>query len=201
MTSPKKAWNNWYHCIGTTYGAWLRGDPRGWRSRKHREHVPYDYKHPPPAGNYDRLHAYSKFIMGRDTVVLNWDERVMVCKTIFAALGFHNVEVAELCVSATHFHALCRFIPLSPGIAIPGLDNPRASQNRDPRHLIGIAKKESARSLSKSGMRPQGGVWAVRCKCKPIRDRRHQVRVARYIFAHYKHGAAVWRLVRDGRQR
>jgi hypothetical protein len=197
----RKLWNNWFHCIGTTYGAWLRGDPRGWRSRKHREHVPYDYQHPPPPGTYDRLNAYSKFIMHRQTVTLEWAERVAVCRKIYEALAFHNVEVVQLCVSATHFHVLCRFESVSPGIAIPGLDNPRASTNRNPRHLIGVAKKESARALSASGVRPEGGIWVVRCKCKPIRDRRHQVRVARYIYAHYKRGAAVWALLQSGFQR
>jgi hypothetical protein len=197
----RKAWNNWYHCIATTYGAWLRGDPRGWRSRKHREHVPYDYRHPPPAVRYDRLHAYSKFIMGRETVTLDWPERMAVCRQIHEVLARHDVEVVQLCVSATHFHVLCRFEPVDPGIAIPGLEDGGASVNRKPRHLIGIAKKESARALSASGARPEGGIWAVRSKCKPIRDRAHQVRVARYIYAHYKRGAAVWNLLQSGRQR
>jgi hypothetical protein len=134
--------------------------------------------------------------MKRDAVVLSWDEQVRTCRKIMEALTYHNVEVVQLCVSPTHFHVLCRFVPLSAGIAIPGLDNPRASTIRDPRHLIGIAKKESARELSKTGARTKGGIWAVRCKCKPIRDRRHQVRVTRYIYAHHKHGAAVFSLLK-----
>jgi len=195
---PRKPWNNWFHCVGTTYGAWLRGDARGWRSRKHKIHVPYDYHHPSPPGRYDRLLAYSKFIMKRDVVELAWLERVTICWKIHEALTFHNVEVVQLCVSPTHFHVLCRFVPLSPGTAVPGLDNPNASNIREPRHLIGIAKRESARTLSKAGTRPEGGIWAVRCKCKSIRDRRHQIRVARYILAHYKRGAAVWQLIQEG---
>jgi hypothetical protein len=201
----RRAWNNWFHCIGTTYGAWLRGDARGWRARKHREHVPYDYKNPPPEGTYARLEAYSKFVMKRDAVVLEWEERVVACRKIYEALTFHDVQVVQLCVSATHFHVLCRFERVSPGIAIPGFgipgSNPRASVHREPRHLIGIAKKESARGLSRMGLRPEGGIWAVRCKCKPIRNRGHQVRVARYILAHYKRGAAVFSLLERGYQR
>ena len=38
------AWNHWYHCTAHTYGTWLRGDPRGWRARHHREHVDGDYR-------------------------------------------------------------------------------------------------------------------------------------------------------------
>src|SRR3954468_9029001 len=40
-------WNNWYHCMGNTYGTWLPGDPRGFRTRLHREHVEGDYRNPP----------------------------------------------------------------------------------------------------------------------------------------------------------
>jgi hypothetical protein len=43
-----KAWNDWYHVVVHVYGSWLRGDPRGWRARHHREHVDGDYKNPPP---------------------------------------------------------------------------------------------------------------------------------------------------------
>jgi hypothetical protein len=38
----------WFHAIITTYGAWLDGDARGFRTRHHREHVEGDYKNPPP---------------------------------------------------------------------------------------------------------------------------------------------------------
>ena len=42
----------WYHIIVTTYGAWLDGDARGFRTRHHREHVEGDYKSPPPRELY-----------------------------------------------------------------------------------------------------------------------------------------------------
>jgi hypothetical protein len=42
----------WHHVVLTTYGAWLYGDVRGFRTRHHREHVDGDYKNPPPAEKY-----------------------------------------------------------------------------------------------------------------------------------------------------
>jgi hypothetical protein len=33
----------WYHVIISTYGGWLHGDPRGFRTRHHRAHVEGDY--------------------------------------------------------------------------------------------------------------------------------------------------------------
>src|SRR3954469_8997801 len=67
-------WNNWYHCTTHTYGTWLRGDPRGWRARHHREHVIGDYKNPPPRGMYEKIFARSKSLMKRDAVRINRDE-------------------------------------------------------------------------------------------------------------------------------
>jgi hypothetical protein len=29
----------WYHIIMSTYGSWLYGDARGFRTRHHREHI------------------------------------------------------------------------------------------------------------------------------------------------------------------
>ena len=42
----------WFHCISTTYGAWLYGDARGFRTRHHREHIVGDYRSPPPIEKY-----------------------------------------------------------------------------------------------------------------------------------------------------
>src|SRR5213083_3044797 len=63
-----RPWDHWYHVTVHTYGQWLRGDPRGWRARNHREHVDGDYKHPPPKGKYDQLFAQSKALLKRDPV-------------------------------------------------------------------------------------------------------------------------------------
>jgi hypothetical protein len=57
---------------------------------------------------------------------------------------------------------------------------------------MGIAKKRSARYLSDAQLADRGGVWAARCRPKPINDRPHQVCVFGYIRDHRKKGAAVW---------
>ena len=51
---------HWYHLLATTYGAWLYGDARGFRTRHHREHVEGDYKQPPPAGKYAAREQHSR---------------------------------------------------------------------------------------------------------------------------------------------
>jgi hypothetical protein len=57
---------------------------------------------------------------------------------------------------------------------------------------MGVAKKRSARYLSDAKLVGRGGVWAARCRPKPINDRAHQVCVFGYIRDHRKRGAAVW---------
>src|SRR5687768_17438019 len=64
----KQPWNDWYHVTVHVYGSWLRGDPKGWRSRHHREHCEGDYRNPPPTGKYDHLYELSKSLMKRDPI-------------------------------------------------------------------------------------------------------------------------------------
>jgi hypothetical protein len=53
---PCAPWNNWYHCMFHTYGAWLPGDHRGFRTRHHKKHIEGDYNHPPEE-DFSALHA------------------------------------------------------------------------------------------------------------------------------------------------
>lgn len=175
-------WNSWYHCTGSTYGTWLRGDPRGWRAKGHREHLDGDYKRPPAAGKYAEVEAESRRLMKRERVVLSPAAREAACDAMAASLLSDGVEVVAMCVSAKHFHILARFTPP---------DATFVTADRKGRRLIGRAKGRDAIALSKAGLVALGGVWAQRCRIKPIADRAHQVRVAKYIPAHRKKGAAV----------
>jgi hypothetical protein len=87
----------------------LRGDPRGWRARHHREHVDGDYKAPPPKGRYDALHAESKRLMKRERVTLTPEQRAVACRVMVESLLYHKVEVLAVAVSAKHWHVLARF--------------------------------------------------------------------------------------------
>ena len=194
-------WNGWYHCMSNTYGTWLPGDPRGFRTRGHREHVDGDYKSPPPKGKYDKRHAGAKRRMTREAVVLSAEARGVACTAIVYALAdVHEIEVLAVSVSAMHMHVLARF-PLGkkPTFSERGLQGGRTSAVDDQvRHLIGIAKKESSKQLIAEGLVPAGGAWAKRGKIVPIGDRGHQVYVYHYILNHGpREGAAVWSF-RDG---
>jgi hypothetical protein len=186
-----KPWNNWFHCNGSTYGAWLRGDPRGWRSRWHHEHVEGDYKKPPPKGKFQKELEQSKALMKRPAVVLSSEARKVAIKAMIEALLHHHVELVAISVGGKHWHALARFLPIDPKKRTEIQVN-SVSKNRMPRHLIGIAKKHAAKAMSDAGLLPRGGVWAVRGGVKPIKDRAHQVNVLKYIRDHAHEGAEVW---------
>ena len=164
-----RPWHNWLHCTGSTYGTWLRGDPRGWRARDHREHVDGDYRNRPASGTYDALHAQSKRLMKRPGVVLEWEACVVAVRSMVEALNYHEVNVADACVGARHWHVLGQFFPTHED-AWRSIEMQGLSKNRDPRHLMGIAKKESARTLSKLGLVEPGGVWARGCGRRYIRN-------------------------------
>ncbi|MCC6969992.1 MAG: transposase [Phycisphaerales bacterium] len=166
-------WNDWYHCNGNTYGTWLPGDPRGWRARHHREHCEGDYKNPPAPGAFDELLAKSSHLMKRDPVRLSLEARRIACSTFAMSLHGRGIDVIAIAIDDHHFHVLARF------------------PDHLPRHWVGLAKAKSARALSDASLVPRGGVWAVRFKISPIKDRAHQVQAAKYIQAHAHRGAAV----------
>src|SRR5437868_9283077 len=94
--TPKPAsgpWHHWYHCMGHTYGTWLPGDPKGFRTRHHREHVEGDYKNPPPKGMYDERHRRSKELMKRDPVFLTMEQRTLVVRLLVESLQRRNLDV------------------------------------------------------------------------------------------------------------
>jgi hypothetical protein len=160
--------------MGHTYGTWLPGDPKGFRTRHHREHIEGDYKNPPPKGMYAQRHEQAKRLMKRDPVFLTIEQHLLVVRLLVESLQRRNFDVAVACVTDVHFHILAR---------IP--DHP-------PRHWLGVAKKESSHHAKQQNLAPPGGLWAVRTKSLPTRSRDHQLNVAKYIFEHRAEGGAVW---------
>jgi hypothetical protein len=216
-------WRNWYHCIGSTYGSWVRGDQRGWRARHHREHVEGDYKDPPPEGAYDAMRAHSHRLMKRERIILTSQQRQWACEALMEALLHYNVQVVDLAVSALHYHVLARFTAVAesggvPGTGVPGrcatgvaglCEAHYLKDGRDPvpRYVLGKAHSWCSR-IVRQRMRqspgtpvpgiPAGGLWATRPRVIPVVNRAHQIRVAGYIRDHIAQGAAVWSLMGEG---
>ena len=134
--------------------------------------------------------------MNRPGVTLDCEARVVACEAMVRALRFHEVRVADLCVGARHWHALARFVPLDRDSWF--IIEMEADTDRDPRRLMGIAKKERARELSRRKLAAPGGVWAGGCGRRFIRNERHFEVVWKYIPDHAKQGAAVYSLLFGG---
>jgi len=167
-----KAWNGWYHVNGNTYGTWLRGDPRGWRARWHREHVEGDYKKPPPPGIFDTLYQQSKRLLKTQPVRLRPSQQVAGGRAFVEKLIELDVEVLSFALDAIHYHFLARF------------------PDGEVRQRVGKAKKNASHILRAYDL--PGTVWAKKCRALPVSDRRHQVNVFRYIVNHRKAHAWVW---------
>jgi hypothetical protein len=163
--------------MGHTYGTWLPGDAKGFRTRHHREHCEGDYKHPPPKGAYDELYQRSKNLMQRDPVHLDMNQRRLALDAFVASLLKRNIDVRITEIDAVHFHVLALF------------------PDHNPRHWIGIAKKESSHALKLAGCGIEGGIWAVRCKCLPIVDSEHERRAFGYIDDHRQRGGVIYHVV------
>lgn len=174
------AWNNWFHVVLHTYGTWLRGDPRGWRARHHREHVEGDYKNPPPRGKYDPLHEYSRSLMKRDAVRI--DEIVViefVLEKFRQRLDQYKTPWAIASFDGVHLYCLMQ------------------CNERAPRIISGIAKQYATAQLRAHGLavglnlQLGQSIWAKRSKEKPIADAEHYDDAFNYIHDHALRNAIV----------
>lgn len=163
----------WFHVILTTYGAWLPGDPRGFRTRKHRQHVDGDYKCPPAAGQHERLHATAMRSLTQEVVTISRADRVIVACALNKRLRDKGAAIAIIAVTGRHAHLLAKLPP------------------KLTRRWIGQAKLHATFELKTQGRR--GRLWGARGKFVPIDSRQHQVRVYRYIERHESEGAFIIR--------
>lgn len=165
-------WRGWYHVNGNTYGTWLRGDVRGWRARKHREHCEGDYKTPPPPGTYRELHQLSQARMKHNPVLLDAETMTIAGQALVERLLWQQIKVISVALDKRHYHILAKF------------------PDTNVRWPVGLAKKHAHYALLNRGR--QGPLWAKRNRILPVRNREHQVNVYHYIQNHRKRGAWVW---------
>jgi hypothetical protein len=188
------AWHNFYHCVGSTYGTWLRGDPRGFRTFKHIEHVDGDYKQPPP-DIYQPLFEYHKKKLKYLPVKLSQEQQRVLCSAMIESLHADKALPVALAVAVNHFHLLARFDEMSPEL-LEKYQSQLLADERDPspRFYLGRARQFAVHQLAKQNLKSPGPVWATKPTCKPVHSRSHQLAVARYIQSHAREGAAIWHI-------
>jgi SAM-dependent methyltransferase len=163
---------HWHHVTFHTYGAWLDGDDRGFRTRHHREHVEGDYKNPPPDGQYAWRKERSERQLKQPPVSIPGQLRQPIGELLRDRLIALGVEVLCLSVGATHVHGLLKI------------------ESAAARELLGQAKKHATFESRALGWK--GKLWAVRGRELRIRDRHHQENAYHYILRHAQEGAWVW---------
>lgn len=162
----------WFHITTHTYGSWLYGDPRGFRTRHHREHVEGDYKNPPPAGAYDSAFARSKRLLKQPPVIIPPVWRPVIGAALRDRFRELGAELIAISVSGSHVHVQGRL------------------PDSSPRTWTGLAKLHAWHVARDRGW--VGRLWAKRSRAEPIADRRHQVNIFHYIVRHRTAGAWVW---------
>ena len=163
----------WFHCTTHTYGAWLPGDPRGYRTWKHSTHIEGDYKNPPPPGTYDHILERSRNLLVQAPVVLAPEWRGVFGRAILEKLKEFDLMVLCIALSATHCHFLAKM-----------------PTGKFPKKWMGLAKMHANFAGKKQGW--TGKLWAEDGKVNPINDRRHQLNTYAYILRHIEEGAWVW---------
>jgi REP element-mobilizing transposase RayT len=168
----RSGWNDWYHVVVSSYGSWLPGDRRGWRTQKHRRDVPGDYRNPPPEefGQGLRRHISRLDIQA---TILNGPQRRQVGCWMLESFAHQDIEILALATGGEHCHLLGRFRPCT-----------------TVRMKTGLAKWHASRNWGKQY--PDHKLWARYCHVVPIRNREHQVHVVGYILAHADSGAWCW---------
>lgn len=173
-------WQGWFHVTVHTYGSWLRGDPRGWRSRSHRDHVEGDYRNSPSVRRYGALYARSKALMKRQAVRIEGrDAAEFVLRTLMYRLREFGAPVAAGSFDGVHGHLLVR------------------CSKGNPRIVVGIAKQYSSAQFKAYGLAVglglarDEGIWGKRSYAKPIADKAHFDTALKYICAHARLGAIV----------
>ena len=159
-----------YHITWGTYGSWLPGDPRGFRTRHHRLHIDGDYRHPPAPGTYDGLHAYVRGNLKQSPVVIPGDLRETVGRACLARFAEEGAAVAALSIGGKHAHA---------AVACPSVGL---------KQMVGRVKKVSSHRVRD---RLPGRLWQGGCRPVRVRDDAHWRNVLDYIADHAPH-AWVW---------
>jgi REP element-mobilizing transposase RayT len=167
----------WRHVTIGTKNSWLPGDPRGWRSKRHRRHSSGDYRNPPPADEYAAIFHHSRR-HSAPKVVIPVDSRQVVGRMILKKLQQYGHRVLAIAVGPVHTHLLAE-LPRDPASA---------------KRVIGLCKSASSHAVRR--LLP-GAVWAHQGSYEPIRDHAHQHNTYQYILDHIDEGAWTWSF-RDG---
>lgn len=157
MPQPGKMW---WHVVLSTYGSWLPGDARGFRSKDHKIHSSGDYKSPPPRGEHEGLHIYHRSRVG--SIVLTDAEKPLVGNALWDRIEERGHRILVLAVARTHAHFLAE-LPI---------------EHKAMKHEVGEAKRVSSLAVT---LEHPGGVWAREGDYNRVKTEQYHRQVYGYI--------------------
>ncbi len=139
----------WWLITWTTYGSWLPGDPRGFRTRRAQEYVPPPKRYARRGEQaYDAKRYASRYAQARDrteeSAPLTRKQQRIIVPTIIAEIDAIPIVSAIASIGPTHVHWLGRF------------------DEHEIRPTVGRVKAAATRSLNAAGFdgkRP----WSKNC--------------------------------------
>lgn len=167
----------WWLITWTTYGSWLPGDPRGFRSRRGREYIPPPRRYAKPGEPvYDFKEYSQRFKEAKEDteacVKLTPLQQRAVMDAVVSEIGAIPVVSAIASVGTTHVHWLAQF------------------GNRPIRTTVGRIKSEATRRLNASGFHGKRP-WSKNCDMKSKSTDQEFRSAFHYIRLHTHEGCLI----------
>jgi|SRR5580700_3082578 hypothetical protein len=168
----------WWLITWGTYGSWLPGDPRGFRTWRRREYVPPPYgraesgeaTYDPSA--YAQRNEVARNRLTSNPVSLKLAERRQACSALVAEIATLRIVPAILAVATHHAHFISQFGEL------------------EIRPTIGRIKAAATRSFNEASF-GLSSVWAKGCHMESLKSEDDFLTAYRYVEQHRMEGAVI----------
>lgn len=167
----------WWLITWTTYGSWLPGDPRGFRTRRGKEYVPPPRRYAKPGEPvYDARQYTERFQEAKGSlegcVKLTSQQQKLVLEAIVSEIDAIPVTSAIVSVGATHVHWLAQL------------------GGHPIRTTVGRIKSEATRQLNEAGFHGKRP-WSKNCDMKSKSMDQEFRNAFHYIRRHTNEGCLI----------
>jgi hypothetical protein len=161
----------------TTYGSWLPGDPRGFRTFRAKEYVP------PPARyardgepTYDPSDYADRYAKAKEqvphAVTLTREEQNAALQAIVDELTCLHIPTDIVAVNTDHVHLIARF------------------GSHSIRPTVGRLKSGATRAIPNPGDRKR--IWTKNCHMESLNSDEDLHNAVAYVRCHREQGAIIW---------
>jgi hypothetical protein len=168
----------WWLLTWRTYGSWLPGDPRGFRTWRRREYVPPPREQAESGepiynpGDYTERYAAARERLTAPAVCLTLADRRKACSALVAEIGKLQIVPAILAVAESHVHFISQFGELRI------------------RRVAGRLKAAATIAIKHQNS-TEGPVWGTGSHMKSLYAEDDFVSAFRYVEQHEGEGAVV----------